>query len=98
MLLTHWLKSAVSARRPLPRRFQKSRPSIAEVEVLEDRCLLATFMVNTLADEDFGGGSVTAETNDGTGLSLREAVGLSNTSVGVRMISASLHRCSTPRG
>lgn len=83
MLLTHWLKSAPSVRRRFRRKFQKLGPSLAEVEVLEDRCLLATFTVNTLVDDAFGGGNLATETNDGTGLSLREAVGLANATDGV---------------
>ncbi len=39
---------------------------------------MATFTVTTLADEAFGGGNLAAETADGGGLSLREALELAN--------------------
>jgi hypothetical protein len=41
---------------------------------------MATFTVTTLADETFGGGTASTEVADGTGLSLREAIGLANSS------------------
>jgi hypothetical protein len=39
---------------------------------------MANFTVTTLADEAFGGGNLAAETGDGAGLPLREALGLAN--------------------
>jgi hypothetical protein len=39
---------------------------------------MATFSVTTLLDETFDGGDLAAETADGTGLSLREALALAN--------------------
>ena len=48
-------------------------------EALEKRQLLATFSVSTHVDELFDGGTLAEETNDGDGLSLREAIGLANT-------------------
>lgn len=40
------------------------------------------FLVSTAVDESFDGGSLTAETIDGAGLSLREAIGLANANGG----------------
>ncbi|MEM7313853.1 MAG: hypothetical protein AAF497_11945, partial [Planctomycetota bacterium] len=48
-------------------------------EQLEDRRVLTTFTVDTISDEAFGGGDLAAETADGDGLSLREAIELANT-------------------
>lgn len=42
-----------------------------------------TFLVTTLADESYDGNPAGAEIIDGTGLSLREAIGLSNASNGI---------------
>lgn len=39
---------------------------------------LATFTVTTALDDPFGGGTLAQETDDGGGLSLREAIGLAN--------------------
>src|SRR5262249_60231796 len=38
----------------------------------------SVFLVTTLADETYDGGTLAQETADGTGLSLREALGLAN--------------------
>src|SRR5262249_60319102 len=38
----------------------------------------SVFLVTTLADEVYDGGTLAQETADGTGLSLREALGLAN--------------------
>ena len=39
---------------------------------------MSTFTVTTANDEAFDGGDLAAETLDGGGLSLREAIGLAN--------------------
>jgi hypothetical protein len=49
---------------------------------------VATFTVTTTADEAFGGGTLATEAADGTGLSLREAMGLANTSSGADTIAS----------
>ena len=47
---------------------------------------MATFTVTTETDEAFDGGSLAAETADGGGLSLREAIGLANDAAGADMV------------
>ncbi len=56
--------------RPVRRRRNRS----GRIEPLEDRCLLAAFLVNTIVDEDSG----TADPNYGAGTSLREAINAAN--------------------
>src|SRR4029079_2981251 len=43
---------------------------------------MTTYTVTTLNDEGFGGGDLAAETADGGGLSLREAIALANANSG----------------
>ncbi len=47
---------------------------------------MATFIVTTNIDESYDNGDLTAETNDGNGLSLREAIGLANANAGADTI------------
>ncbi len=47
---------------------------------------MATFIVTTNIDESYDNGDLTAETGDGNGLSLREAIGLANANPGADTI------------
>ncbi|MCA9068282.1 MAG: hypothetical protein KDA84_05135, partial [Planctomycetaceae bacterium] len=95
MLLTDWLKSAVSTRCPVPRKTPKFGPSVAVVEVLEDRCLLANFMVTNLNDS--GSGSLRQAIADANGNSnpstvdtIRSNPALLNTSRTIGLTSGEL--------
>ena len=62
---------------------------------------MANYTVTTLADETFQGGNETAETGDGAGLSLREALALANGNGATPIPSPSLpaspgERCFSP--
>ncbi len=87
MRLVHWLEQFVARYRhmALPRRSKRvrrahrtRRPMHTATEQLEDRTLLTNFIVTTLDDEAFSGGTDATEGADGNGLSLREAIGLAN--------------------
>ena len=72
-----------STKRRANRRQRQHSASVPnEAEVLEERTLLTQFIVTTLADEAFDG-METNNAGDGTGLSLREAIGLANANGGL---------------
>ncbi len=58
------------------------RPSLSQIDVLEDRCLLTTFIVDSLGDQDNG---------DDPGISLREAVRRANEIPGENTITFDLN-------
>jgi hypothetical protein len=73
----------------------ESALSVGQLEITSGRgdpggnelsLLAANLTVTTLADEAFGGGSLEAETADGGGLSLREALGIANAQAGTDTI------------
>ncbi len=75
MILVHWLNELFSHPQKRSRSGWERFPSIAQIETLEDRCLLATFMVMNLNDSGAG--------------SLRAAVANANNTAGADAINFS---------